>query len=121
MVVDHELVGTVLSSNDFRTGIPTVAIARIGRWAASEVFNPIEPPALLVTEPPDHTRYRRLVTRVFTARDHLSFSSGRHYCLGAQLAKMEGRGRPPIALRPVPGPLTPARRRPPRHPDPARL
>jgi cytochrome P450 len=28
----------------------------------------VEPPSLLVTEPPDHTRYRRLVTRVFTMR-----------------------------------------------------
>jgi cytochrome P450 len=26
------------------------------------------PPSLLVTEPPDHTRYRKLVTRVFTVR-----------------------------------------------------
>jgi len=24
------------------------------------------------------------------ARDHLSFSGGRHYCLGASLARMEG-------------------------------
>jgi cytochrome P450 len=24
------------------------------------------------------------------ARDHISFSAGRHYCLGAQLARMEG-------------------------------
>ena len=30
--------------------------------------HPVEPPSLLATEPPDHTRYRRLVTRVFTAR-----------------------------------------------------
>ena len=27
-----------------------------------------QPPSLLVTEPPDHTRYRKLVTRVFTMR-----------------------------------------------------
>ncbi len=71
VVVDHRLVREVLSSNDFRTGIPTMQqpmLARLGRWSASDVFNPIEPPSLLVTEPPDHTRYRKLVTRVFTAR-----------------------------------------------------
>jgi cytochrome P450 len=32
------------------------------------VLHPLEPPSLLATEPPDHTRYRKLVTRVFTAR-----------------------------------------------------
>src|SRR4029078_3110800 len=26
------------------------------------------------------------------ARDHVSFSAGRHYCLGAALARMEGQG-----------------------------
>jgi cytochrome P450 len=32
------------------------------------MVGPLEPPSLLVTEPPDHTRYRRLVTRVFSVR-----------------------------------------------------
>jgi cytochrome P450 len=32
------------------------------------VFNPVQPPSLLVTDPPDHTRYRKLVTRVFSVR-----------------------------------------------------
>ena len=31
-------------------------------------MHPIEPPSLLVTDPPDHTRYRKLVSRVFTVR-----------------------------------------------------
>jgi cytochrome P450 len=35
---------------------------------APRVQNPVEPPSLLATEPPDHTRYRRLATRVFTVR-----------------------------------------------------
>src|SRR6478609_11971748 len=29
---------------------------------------PLTPPSLLVTEPPDHTRYRKLVSRVFSVR-----------------------------------------------------
>jgi cytochrome P450 len=70
MTAHHEAVKEVLSSNDFSTGLPTTAgsMARLAEWAAMEVFNPVQPPSLLVTEPPDHTRYRKLVTRVFSAR-----------------------------------------------------
>jgi cytochrome P450 len=31
-------------------------------------LGPLTPPSLLVTEPPDHTRYRKLVSRVFSLR-----------------------------------------------------
>ncbi|GAB3838009.1 hypothetical protein GCM10029963_03600 [Micromonospora andamanensis] len=31
-------------------------------------IGPIDPPSMLVTDPPGHTRYRRLVVKVFTAR-----------------------------------------------------
>jgi cytochrome P450 len=34
----------------------------------SQTYSPIEPPSMLAVDPPDHTRYRRLVTKVFTAR-----------------------------------------------------
>ncbi|MEP9381958.1 cytochrome P450 [Nocardioides sp. KR10-350] len=67
----HPLVRDVLGGSDFRTGIGTGAggwTDRLYGWAATELFSPVEPPSLLVTEPPDHTRYRKLVTRVFTAR-----------------------------------------------------
>lgn len=71
MAVDHAAVREVLSSNDFRTGVPSRAGSRMQRlaaWSATEVISPVEPPSLLVTEPPDHTRYRKLVTRVFSVR-----------------------------------------------------
>src|SRR5579875_1701454 len=63
----------VLSSNDFRAGFdpgPAAGvIGRVYRWASdTELLGPLEPPSLLVTEPPDHTRYRKLVTRVFSVR-----------------------------------------------------
>ncbi|MGH3888812.1 MAG: cytochrome P450, partial [Pseudonocardiaceae bacterium] len=32
------------------------------------VLGPIEPPSMLAVDPPDHTRYRKLVTRAFSAR-----------------------------------------------------
>jgi len=67
------VVREVLGSNDFRTGFDTSQVSGlVGRtfsWAAETGFlGPLEPPSLLVTEPPDHTRYRKLVTRVFTVR-----------------------------------------------------
>jgi cytochrome P450 len=63
----------VLTSNDFRTGFDVSqargVVGRAFRWAADdELLGPLEPPSLLVTEPPDHTRYRKLVSRVFSVR-----------------------------------------------------
>lgn len=70
VATSHAAVRELLTSDDFRTGFPTDAgpIGRIARWAAPTTLHPVEPPSLLVTEPPDHTRYRKLVTRVFTRR-----------------------------------------------------
>lgn len=71
LAVDHGAVREVLSSNDFRTGLPAragSAMQRLAAWSAIDVISPVEPPSLLVTEPPDHTRYRKLVTRVFSVR-----------------------------------------------------
>ena len=71
--VDHALVSEVLRSDDFRAGSNEDAapgpLAAIARWSRDpRALGPIDPPSLLVVEPPDHTRYRRLVSRVFTAR-----------------------------------------------------
>jgi cytochrome P450 len=71
LTADYAIVKEVLASPDFRTGRPTPdggALARLLDATAPRVLNPVEPPSLLSTEPPDHTRYRRLVTRVFTVR-----------------------------------------------------
>jgi cytochrome P450 len=70
VATSHAAVRELLTSDDFRTGFPTDAgpVGRIARWAAPTTLHPVEPPSLLVTEPPDHTRYRKLVTRVFTMR-----------------------------------------------------
>lgn len=61
----------VLTSNSCRTGFlrdaPPV-MAKLGAWSKRPPLHPVEEPSLLVTEAPDHTRYRKLVTGVFTAR-----------------------------------------------------
>ncbi len=73
IVTSHPLVKAVLASNDFAAGfaVPTGndAMSRAFRWADdSAALGPLRPPSLLVTEPPEHTRYRRLVSGVFTPR-----------------------------------------------------
>lgn len=69
----HAVAADVLRSEDFRAGndeqlLPT-PLRGLARWSRdSGALGPIDPPSLLVSEPPDHTRYRRLVSKVFTAR-----------------------------------------------------
>lgn len=71
ITASHEQVKQVLSSGDFRTGFEisdNPVLSRLMLWSSDDTLHPVQPPSLLVTEPPDHTRYRRLVSRVFTAR-----------------------------------------------------
>ncbi|WP_345733598.1 cytochrome P450 [Cryptosporangium minutisporangium] len=72
--VSHQAVTDILRSDAFAVGfdpeaMPFLARKLFTRVAADErIVGPIDPPSLLVTNPPDHTRYRRLVSRVFTAK-----------------------------------------------------
>jgi cytochrome P450 len=71
LTVDHGVARDVLSSQDFRSIDTVRAYGRVGLLAqrtARNAIHPIRPPSLLVVEPPEHTRYRKLVSRVFTAR-----------------------------------------------------
>lgn len=73
VTVDHAVSTAVLRSPDFgvaagQAGLPArlrqVLEAASDPWAVG----PVDPPSMLVTDPPDHTRYRRLVSRAFTVR-----------------------------------------------------
>ena len=73
LTASHAVASQVLRREDFRAGtdselLPVLA-RRLLTWSADpRALGPIDPPSLLVVEPPDHTRYRRLVSKVFTAR-----------------------------------------------------
>jgi cytochrome P450 len=73
VTASYDVVSQVLRSDDWRAGpdedaMPSV-LGAVVRWARDpRALGPIDPPSLLVVEPPDHTRYRRLVSKVFTAR-----------------------------------------------------
>ncbi len=68
----HEVVSAVLRSDDFRTTSVSSSVIPQLRWieraTRTGALHPLEPPSLLSVEPPTHTRYRALVSSVFTAR-----------------------------------------------------
>jgi cytochrome P450 len=72
LTVDHALVSTVLRSDDFRTASVGNNVPPVVRWielrTRGDRTHPLAPPSLLSVEPPEHTRYRALVSSVFTAR-----------------------------------------------------
>jgi hypothetical protein len=72
LAVDHALAGELLRSDDFRvltmgSNLPR-PIAWLERRTRDDVLHPLRPPSLLAVEPPDHTRYRKSVSAVFTPR-----------------------------------------------------
>ena len=71
--VDNAAVRALLSNPDagaaFAPPDEGSRIARLQAWSMEDApLGPLNPPSLLVTEPPDHTRYRKLVSRVFSVR-----------------------------------------------------
>jgi cytochrome P450 len=73
VTADAEIVRDVLRDDRFRTVKPPDRSSfRVVRWLLAKtdpgVMNPVEPPSLLVIDPPEHARLRRLVSRAFTPR-----------------------------------------------------
>ena len=74
--VDNAAVRALLSTPDAGSafapadgGDDSGRLARLQAWSMTDApLGPLTPPSLLVTEPPDHTRYRKLVSRVFSVR-----------------------------------------------------
>lgn len=72
MTFDHGVATDLLRSDDFRVSRLGGNLPRPLRWVADKTYtgglHPLIAPSLLATEPPDHTRYRKLVSSVFTTR-----------------------------------------------------
>jgi cytochrome P450 len=72
--VDHGVCRDVLRDKRFGVTAPSsMDLPRplqrlIARTDDPTVANPVEPPAMVVVDPPEHTRYRQLVAQSFTPR-----------------------------------------------------
>jgi cytochrome P450 len=71
ITMQHASATEVLRCEDLGTiaygGAPG-PIRRVLRWAPRSARSVIEPPSMLAVDPPEHSRYRKLVTRAFTAK-----------------------------------------------------
>jgi cytochrome P450 len=72
MTADHAIGHELLRSDDFRvlsigSNLPA-PLRWLERRVRDDLLHPLMPPSLLAVEPPDHTRYRRTVSSVFTQR-----------------------------------------------------
>jgi cytochrome P450 len=72
LAVDHALAHELLRSDDFRSLTFGGNLPAPLRWLESrlrdDLLHPLRAPSLLAVEPPEHTRYRKTVSAVFTSR-----------------------------------------------------
>ncbi|WP_448639212.1 cytochrome P450 [Geodermatophilus sp. URMC 63] len=73
--VHHDVCTEVLRSDAFgqiggdrAEGLPPLLRTLLRLAGPRPSVGPIDPPSMLAVDPPEHTRYRRLVSRAFTAR-----------------------------------------------------
>jgi cytochrome P450 len=96
VTADAQIVREVLRDVRFRTIKPEDRSPfRLARWILAktdpDVRNPIEPPSLLVSDPPEHTRLRRPVSRAFTPRALDGLRARIHEIVDELLDGFEGR------------------------------
>jgi hypothetical protein len=100
VTADHAVVKEILTGSDFRSGNPVGRLDVLQRIAVAtripDRVEPLEPPSLLVSEPPEHTRYRKLVTRVFTVRAVEKLRARTEQIAGDLLGRLadDGHGEP---------------------------
>jgi cytochrome P450 len=99
VTTSHTVASEVLRSDRFGVGWDRTAAPRLIRWALRfgdelDASGVAEPPSMLVVDPPDHTRFRRLVSRSFTPRATAAFEPVVQRTADALLDTLELRSGP---------------------------
>lgn len=95
VTADVQIAREVLRDDRFRTLKPLDrSPLRLVQWLLAktdpDVLNPIGPPSMLVTEPPEHTRLRHPVARAFTPRALDGLRARIHEVVDGLLRELEG-------------------------------
>jgi cytochrome P450 len=93
----HAIASEILRSERFGVGWDRTQAPTLIRWALRfgddlDATGVAEPPSMLVVDPPDHTRFRRLVSRAFTPRATAAFEPVVQRTADALLDALELRG-----------------------------
>ena len=96
VTTSHAVASGVLRSESFGTALPVDRAPRWFQWAwrfgdQPDATGVAEPPSMLVVDPPDHTRFRRLVSRAFTPRAIAAFEPAVQQTADALLDRLERR------------------------------
>jgi len=94
LAVDHAVAHELLRSEDFRVIVLGASLPAPLRWLERrtrvETLHPLRPPSLLAVEPPEHTRYRKTVSSVFTSRAVAALREGVEDTANSLLSGLSG-------------------------------
>ncbi|OBK50154.1 cytochrome P450 [Mycobacterium sp. 1081908.1] len=94
LTTDHALAHELLRSDDFRVVNMGSQLPAPLRWVERRTYDnllhPLRAPSLLAVEPPDHTRYRKTVSAVFTPRAVAALREGVEHTATALLDQLTG-------------------------------
>ena len=94
LTTDHALAHELLRSDDFRvvnmgSNLPA-PLRWLERRTNDDLLHPLRAPSLLAVEPPDHTRYRKTVSAVFTPRAVAALRDGVQHTATDLLDRLTG-------------------------------
>jgi cytochrome P450 len=103
VTASHAVAADLLRSDRFGVGWDRSVAPGLIRWALRfgdelDAAGVAEPPSMLVVDPPDHTRFRRLVSRAFTPRATAAYEPAVRRTAEALLDALELRSGGPVDL-----------------------